>query len=145
MPEASRGERNSHLKGCEGSQGQAGHGPLSHPNLLSRAFFFLNIELNSLALSKESLHCKSKETGGLGSGGHLGEEKEGGPTPPLLSGCLCTPAGNDWDCSGERGRELVSRILLEQLAHDHHIKMIQAEWYLMIYGIRLPVPEKARY
>lgn len=42
-------------------------------------------------------------------------------------------------------KELVSSILWEQLSHDCHIKMIQAEWYFMIYGIKPPVPEKAWY
>ena len=70
------------------------------------------------------------------------EKKEGSPIPPSFWMPVDTP-GNDWDCSGEQGRELVSRILLEQLALDCHINMIQAEWYLMIYGVRPPVPEKA--
>ena len=74
------------------------------------------------------------------------EKKEGSPIPPSFWMPVDTP-GNDWDCSGARERagqqDFIRATLLEQLALDCHINMIQAEWYLMIYGVRPPVPEKA--
>lgn len=76
--------------------------------------------------------------------GHPGDGKEGGPHHILLSGCLQT----HWEWLGlfwRARRELVSSVLREQLSHDCPIKMIQAEWYFMIYGIRPPVPQKAWY
>lgn len=65
--------------------------------------------------------------------------------PASLFWMLGSIPRDNWDCSRELGREMVSRVLLEQLVCDCHIKMIQAEWYLMIYGVRPPVPTKAWY
>lgn len=45
--------------------------------------------------------------------------------PPLFWMLGSNPRDN-WDCSRELGREMVSRVLLEQLVCDCHIKMIQS-------------------
>lgn len=51
------------------------------------------------------------------------EKKEGSRIPPSFWMPVDTP-GNDWDCSGEQGRELVSRILLE--------RPYQSDWLLTV-------------
>lgn len=60
----------------------------------------------------------------------------GHPPPPGMTGIVMENKGESW---------LAEFLLSAQLDHDCQIKMIQAEWYLMIYGVRPPVLEKAAY